>query len=107
MSPRLKYILQIKNMNSKKMVIYELDGPVKNVVNKVNEHYGCQFISNAGINNIISRPNIIANRFKGITITRYQTPTKKYENGLGSRHKSITEKLREPTEPTELKSVLV
>ena len=113
MSPRLRYIIQIKNEFTKKVNIYEMDGPIKNVVKAINEHYGCLFISTAGINNIISRPNIIANRFKGISITRYQKPTKKYENGVGSRHKPINLREIEPTEstestqPTELKSVLV
>ena len=72
---------------------------VTNVVKAVNEHFGCDFITTAGLNNIISRPNIVANRFKGITITRFQLDTKKYKNGLGSRYEplQIPETIREET----------
>ena len=99
MSPRLKYKLQIENSFTKQISLYELDGPVTNVVKAVNEHFGCNFITTAGLNNIISRPNITAERFKGITITRFQLDTKKYKDGLGSRYEplKIPETVREET----------
>ena len=99
MSPRLRYQIKIVNPFTKEESLYELDGPVTNVVEKVNLHFGCKFITTAGLNNIISRPNITAERFKGITITRFQLDTKKYKDGLGSRYEplKIPETIREET----------
>ena len=97
MSPRLLYKLKIENPFTKEVSLYELNGPVTNVLEKVNNHFGCNFITIAGLNNIISRPNITAERFKGITITRFQLDTKKYKDGLGSRYEplKIPETIRE------------
>ena len=99
MSPRLLYKLKIENPFTKEVSLYELNGPVTNVVEKVNLHFGCKFITTAGLNNIISRPNITAERFKGITITRFQLDTKKYKDGLGSRYEPLKmpETIREET----------
>jgi hypothetical protein len=89
MSPKLVYKLTINNIFTNEPKFYEIPGPVKNCVKAINEHFGCLFISSAGVTNVITRPNIVSDRFKCLEIVRYQTSTKKFRNGEGSKHKSL------------------
>ena len=94
MSPKLLYCINIIDIYTGDIHTYEVNGPVIHCVNKINEHYGCSFITKAGVCNVISRPSIVAERFKGLEVTRFQTPTKKYQNGDGGRHMSVDHSMR-------------
>ena len=89
MSPKLIYRVAIKNVYTNSSKIYDISGPVSNVVHTINSHFGCEFISTAGVTNVITRPAVVSQRFKCLDITRYQTETKKFRGGMGSKHESI------------------
>ena len=89
MSPKLHYQIVITDIFTQETKTYEVTGPVNRVVDVINSHYGCSFISHAGICNVITRPHVIAERFKGLSIKRFQCPTRTYPHAVGSKHQSL------------------
>jgi hypothetical protein len=89
MSPKLQYLVTIENIYNNTQSCYHIQGPIKQVVDRINFHYGCAFISHAGVCNIITRPHVVAARFRHVQIERSQCRTKKYPLAEGGRHKPV------------------
>ena len=84
MCQKLNYKILITDVYTNKVTEFDqVQGPVKNVVTTINHHFGCPFISSAGVTNVITRPHIVSARFKCLAIYRTQQVTSKYPIGVG------------------------
>ena len=72
MPRRVRYICEITDIYSGECVEYEIvQGDLTDVVNTINEHYGCHFTTHCGLANFLQRGySGSPKRMEGIKITR-------------------------------------
>lgn len=86
MSPKLSYQITIQNIFNDRCSNFNCDGPIKNVSDRINEHFGLELVSPHICSTIVSRPSTRAKRLKGITIIPFQKKTSKYPQGVNERY---------------------
>ena len=71
-----------------KNIKIQLEGTLREVVEKINNHYGINLVSIDICNNILNRRYNLAAKYSNIYIYRFLAPTKKYPCGNNGMYPS-------------------